>query len=128
MHSLSSNYVYVATAGTQTDPKPTCEALNQLIASASTSALTCFRNDAPCDTVACTAAQLPVPVVITQTLLPCEDPPAVRIVIADLQSGNIFLDRTFDESVNGVSAAGVRFDVTLEQLSDHGAIRYGVSL
>ena len=121
--------MYVATTqGTQTDPKPTCEALVQLISGASTS-LTCIHN-LPCDMVACTAEQLPVPVVIRQTLLPCEDPPAIRVVIADSQSGSIFLDRTFDESENAVrlNAGGVIFDLTMEQLPDQGAIRYGVSL
>ena len=122
--------MYVATTqGTQTDPKPTCEALVQLISGASTSALTCFHN-LPCDMVVCTAAQLPVPVVIIQILLPCEDPPAIHVMIADSESGSIFLNRTFDESENAVrlNAGGVIFDLTLEQLPDQGAIRYGVSL
>ena len=113
-----TNRVVVAQSG------PTCDALDGLIADAQAdNNLECYRTFA-CDAVTCTSSELPVSIHTTLSLLPCEDPPAVRIVITQGQS--ILYDSVVDES--GARNLGIgRLTVTLDQLPSDGAVGVGVS-
>ena len=102
-------HVYIAAA----QFGPTCQALDELVTNPAASS--CSRNNA-CDAVSC-STQTPFPSLeITLQLLPCEDPPAVRTVIA--KEGTVLLDDVYNQSVSGIDAGGVTLDITIDQLDD----------
>ena len=129
--------VSATTSGTQTntgsqstsaptsDPtSPTCQALETLQSSAQS--LICNRND-QCDTVHCRVTDTTVQVFISAanlTLLPCNQPPAVRLSINN-PSGGVVVDRVISQSENIFLPPQITLNVTLDQLTN--AIGFEVS-
>ena len=102
----------------------TCRALDTLRNNAQS--LSCNRND-QCDTVYCTVTDSTVRAFVTAanlTLLPCNQPPAVRVTATN-PSGGVVLDRVISQSGTFSLPQGTTLRVTLNQLTN--AIGFGVS-
>lgn len=102
----------------------TCRALDTLRDNAQS--LSCNRND-QCDTVYCTVTDSTVRAFVSAanlTLLPCNQPPAVRLTVYN-PSGGVVLDRVISQSETLSLPQGTTLSVTLNQLTN--AIGFGVS-
>ena len=102
----------------------TCRALDTLRDNAQS--LSCNRND-QCDTVYCTVTDSTVQAFVSAanlTLLPCNQPPAVRLTAYN-PSGGVVLDRVISQSETLSLPQGATLSVTLNQLTN--AIGFGVS-
>jgi len=103
----------------------TCQALDALGESAQS--LSCTRNN-QCDTLQCRVTDPTVQILIstvTLILLPCNQPPAVRLSGAS-PSGSVVLDRTITQSQTIPLQQGITLSVTLDQLPN--AIGFQVNL
>ena len=116
------------TPGSQATTTPslseTCRALDTLRDNAQS--LSCNRND-QCDTVYCTVTDYTVQAFVSAanlTLLPCNQPPAVRLTAYN-PSGGVVLDRVISQSETLSLPQGATLSVTLNQLTN--AIGFGVS-
>ena len=117
-----------AATGSQATSAPslaeTCRALDTLRNNAQS--LNCNRND-QCDIVYCTVTDSTVRGFVTAanlTLLPCNQPPAVRVTATN-PSGGVVLDRVISRSETFSLPQGTTLRVTLNQLTN--AIGFGVS-
>ena len=110
------------TASVPTDSPDTCQGLQNAASSSSY----CATNDP------CTALECDIPATgdhAEMTVVPCHDPPAIRIVIKN-EDDDILLDRTFDRSrdvpVQYLGIPVLTLRVTVEQLDNNSAIRVKV--
>ena len=107
-----------------TDVTPTCAVLQSL--TENVQYLNCSSND-QCDTVYCTVTDSTVRAFVSAanlTLLPCNQPPAVRLTTYN-PSGGVVLDRVISQSETLSLQQGTTLSVTLNQLTN--AIGFGVS-
>ena len=108
-----------------TQLSPTCVAVDNLIANANL--LSCSRTDT-CSIINC-SSNLPPPLpvfLVDLLLLPCQDPPAVHVIITDGRGTTIF-NQVLDESERGINiGSGATLDIIVEQLD--GAIGLEVKM
>ena len=75
----------------------------------------CATNEA-CDGLDCSISALGLQFSAALTILPCNDPPAVRIVLTNPSNDAVLVDETVDHSQEISGPFGVVIDVTLDQL------------
>ena len=76
----------------------------------------CSRSD-QCDTVDCTVTLSPFDgTVLALTILPCRDPPGVRVVATDGSSREVIVDEDTMAIID--LGAGATLDITVEHLND----------
>lgn len=114
LHSLSSLLWSLSLPfSTDDEPATTCEALRHI---ANDTDLECDTSEGDdCDTMKCDTVLNSFPITTTYKVLPCNDPPAIRVVVE--AAGTTVVDKVVSESQEiSVVANLVTANVTLDQL------------